>query len=211
MNIHFFINLLFALTLLYSCNSKQQEQVGYGQGGGDGIDAMLIETPALEEEKVKLSPIEIKAVGELPDETSPSDNYNGTAQKNAKKIIKDGSVSLKSNDIQRSKKDIDDLIKELNAYYEREDLQNNDQTITYDLRIRVPANKFEQLISSIENGKDEVIGKNIQARDVTEEYIDIETRLANKREYLARYKQLLSKALTVKDILAVSIPENSTI
>ncbi|MCB0819453.1 MAG: DUF4349 domain-containing protein, partial [Bacteroidetes bacterium] len=41
---------------------------------------------------------------------------------------------------------------------------------------------------------------------VTAEYIDTETRLANERVYLNRYKELLSKATSVKDIL--SIEEN---
>ena len=120
-----------------------------------------------------------------------------------KKIIKDGNISVKTSDINLSKKGINDLLKKLNAYYESEDLQNNDQTISYNLKIRVPAENFEKLISSIENGKDEIKSKSIQARDVTEEFIDVETRLANKREYLKRYKELLSKASTVKDILAI--------
>ncbi len=38
---------------------------------------------------------------------------------------------------------------------------------------------------------------------MTEEYIDVEARLANKREYLKRYKELLSKATTVNDVLAI--------
>jgi hypothetical protein len=121
----------------------------------------------------------------------------------AKKIIKDGTVSVKTNDIAVSKKNIDELLKKLNAYYETEDLQNNDQMTSYDLKIRVPADNFEKLISSIENGNDELTSKSIQARDVTEEFVDITTRLANKREYLKRYKELLSRASTVKDILAI--------
>jgi len=196
------INLLFTLTLLYSCNSKQQEQVGYGQGSGDGVSA-LEETPPMEEEKVRFSAPEIKADEEIPDEGSTNETIKVIPQKNIKKIIKDGSISVKTNDIKLSKKGIDDLLKKFNAYYESEYLQNNNQTISYDLKIRVPADNFEKLISIIENGKDEIKSKNIQARDVTEEYVDIETRLSNKREYLKRYKVLLSKASTVKDILAI--------
>ena len=122
---------------------------------------------------------------------------------NKQKIIKDGSMTVKSRDISDSKKRIDQLLKNLNAYYESEDLQNNEQSISYTLKIRIPAVSFENLLASIENGKDEITFKNIQARDVTEEYVDIETRLATKREYLQRYKQILAKAATVKDILAI--------
>jgi len=140
------------------------------------------------------------AAGEKVAETETLSNQSTV---NKKKIIKDGNMSVKTHDINARKKDIDECLKKLNAYYEREDLQNHHQTISYDLKIRVPADNFEKLISSIENGKDEIKSKTIQARDVTEEYVDIEMRLASKREYLKRYKELVSKALTIKDILAI--------
>lgn len=122
---------------------------------------------------------------------------------NKQKIIKDGNITLKSKNVIHSKKAIDQSLKKMDAYYESEDLQNNEQSMAYNLKIRVPAVNFERLIANLESGEDEIEAKNIQARDVTEEYVDIETRLATKREYLQRYKQILAKAATVKDILAV--------
>jgi hypothetical protein len=120
-----------------------------------------------------------------------------------KKIIKDGNVSIKSVDMAESKKGIDELVKKYNAYYNSEELQNNDRIITYNLKIRIPSENFEKLISEIENGKDEISNKSIHSRDVTAEFVDIEARLNNKREYLKRYKDLLSKAASVKDILEI--------
>ena len=45
--------------------------------------------------------------------------------------------------------------------------------------------------------------KEINARDVTSEFIDLESRLSNKRKYLKKYGELLKKANTVKDILLI--------
>jgi Holliday junction resolvase RusA-like endonuclease len=140
---------------------------------------------------------------DLQSDNVKTENLSNESTVKNKKIIKDGDISIKTNDIYASKKGIDNLLKKLNAYYESEKLQNDDQTISYYLKIRVPSDNFEKLIISIENGKDEIISKSIQAKDVTEEYIDIESRLTNKREYLKRYKELLSKASTVKDIIAI--------
>jgi hypothetical protein len=122
---------------------------------------------------------------------------------NKKKIIKDGAINVTTKNVFESKKNIDEIVKKLNAYYENETFVNNDNEISYDLSIRIPANNFELFISSIDNGKNKITSKNIRARDVTEEYIDLETRLANKKDYLKRYKELLSKASTIKDILAI--------
>lgn len=120
-----------------------------------------------------------------------------------KKIIKDGNIAILTKDIEGSKKKLDEQLSKLNGYYENEDLKNNDSEIIYNLKVRVPAGNFEKLLSFIEKGEGELLGKTIQARDVTEEFEDTETRLANKREYLKRYRDLLSKSKSVKDILEI--------
>lgn len=136
-------------------------------------------------------------------EKSQSENVDPKIPVNKKKIIKDGNISVKTKDIITGKKNIDEVLKQLNAYYETEDLQNDDQRISYNLRVRVPAENFEKLIATLENGKEEVQSKSIQARDVTEEFVDIESRLKSKREYLNKYMSLLTRATTIKDILAI--------
>lgn len=120
-----------------------------------------------------------------------------------KKLIKDGNMRIETKDLQASKQRMDGLLKQYNGYYESENLDNNDVETSYYLKIRLPALSFEALIGALENGEDEVKSKYIQARDVTEEYIDVESRLNNERAYLERYKALLAKASTVKDILAI--------
>ncbi len=120
-----------------------------------------------------------------------------------KNIIKDGTISVKTKDLSASKKAIDHLVKSKKAYYMTEEFSTDDHSISYNLKIRIPTENFENFLSGIENGNDEIINKNIQARDVTEEFTDIETRLTTKREYLKRYRELLSTAKTVKDILEI--------
>jgi len=58
-------------------------------------------------------------------------------------------------------------------------------------------------MTRIETGTGEVLYKDINARDVAEEYIDLETRLANKRKFAERYTELLKKAGTVKDMVEI--------
>jgi ribonuclease HIII len=122
---------------------------------------------------------------------------------NKKKIIKDGNISIKVKNIEEAKKHTDALLKKYNSYYEHEDLQNTSTTITYTLKARIPSNNFERLLALVENGTGEVTSKSIQARDVTEEFVDITTRLKNKKLYLDKYNSLLNKAGNVKDILAI--------
>lgn len=124
-------------------------------------------------------------------------------QTDKKKIIKDGNIAIKANDLTASKKNIDAITKSFDGYYLSEEMDNNDQNSSFNLRIRIPAERFEQFISSLEKGNDEITGKGIHARDVTEEFTDIETRLASKRDYLKKYRELLARAQNVKDVLSI--------
>jgi hypothetical protein len=201
MKTNILIIIFTTLTVLISCNSKQEENLGYGEENINTIADTRLSAPPPMDEVVKYSPP--VAAEDIEYANSKAETLGNKTSVRTKKIIKDGNISIKTNDINASKKSIDDLLKKLKAYYEGEELQNNDKAISYELKIRIPADNFEKLISSLENGKDEIKSKNIQAHDVTEEYVDIETRLTNKREYLKRYKELLSKASTVNDILAI--------
>lgn len=120
-----------------------------------------------------------------------------------KKIIKDGRLGIMVGKLKEAKMNIDTLVRNMGGYYDKESLNNNDYSIEYNLIIRVPSNKLEILIDKIEKGEGEVAYKEIDARDVTEEFIDLETRLSNKRQYLAKYQELLKNAKSIKEILDI--------
>lgn len=186
--------------LLSACGSSGYKSVSYAEEVA--VDAIMVcdeEAEYDDYDNVQYAPPE--SPHSSRSEEGAIRSYESTLLE--KKIIKDGDITIQTRDIVASKTDIDDLMKSLNAYYERENFKNTDYRTTYELVIRVPACNFEKLISSVEQGKDEVEGKNIRARDVTEEYVDITTRLATKREYLKQYTALLTKASTIKDILEI--------
>ena len=179
---------LFLIILTFSCNPINSER---------DLSVRTLSAPNL------------KADEEVAAEDKPgsgSDQIQNNVISNKKKIIKDGDISIKTNDLLKSKKNIDELAKNLDAYSDTEELTNEDYKISYNLKLRIPSDNFEKFISALESGKDEIKSKRINSRDVTEEYVDIEARLNNKRDYLKRYKELLTKASTIKDI--VEIEEN---
>lgn len=120
-----------------------------------------------------------------------------------KKIIKDGRIGLQVKNLNKTKLRVDSLVRKYEGYYANESFNNTDWESAYTLKIRVPAVSFEALIAAIEFGDGEVEYKEIDARDVTDQFIDLETRLENKRSYLERYKDLLNKAKSVKEILEI--------
>lgn len=72
-----------------------------------------------------------------------------------------------------------------------------DRSIT----IRVPREKFESTVAAIEKTGD-VLHRDVQAQDVTEEFVDLEIRIKNARAMRERLTKLLEKA-PVKEALEI--------
>ncbi len=107
-------------------------------------------------------------------------------------------------DIAASKAAVDALVAGNGGYYSSEEFRDNERSSDYSLSIRIPAERFEGFIATLESGGYGTVGyKSIDARDVTEEFLDIETRLDSKRSYLGRYRELLKRATTIKDIMEI--------
>ncbi|MEO5907240.1 MAG: DUF4349 domain-containing protein [Saprospiraceae bacterium] len=119
------------------------------------------------------------------------------------KIIRNGTMNIKVNDALKSKAAVDAILEKHKAYVGNEQLDNTDYQASYRLQIRLPAENLDAFVTELEAMDGTVTYKSINATDVTEEYIDLETRLTNKRSYLDQYRELLKTARTVEDILKV--------
>ncbi len=137
-----------------------------------------------------------------------ADNGSGQAAPVAatdKKIVKEGEISLETNNLKASRKALTDTLAKIGGYVDEESESNNadEQRKLYIFKVRVPVQRFDGFLSSVSAAADHVESKNIRIRDVTTEYIDITTRLNNKKLLENRYKELLAKAGKVSDILEV--------
>jgi hypothetical protein len=174
------LSLLIVTLLTISCNQQQSDQLG---------ELATVEETILGEQSQKSSP--------------PSIDQNGTQEVTKKKIIKDGRLGMRVSDLVNTKTRIDTLIDHYGGYYANEKLTNSDWEIAYHLKIRIPSAHFMRFISDTEMGEGEILYKEIDARDITDQFIDLETRLDNKRNYQKRYNDLLLKANSIKEILEI--------
>lgn len=140
---------------------------------------------------------------ESADGSSASVNSGSTIEMTEKKIIRNGSLSFKVKDAKKTREEMNAIIGKNKGYIGNEHLDNSDYQTQYTLQIRVPADNLDALVADIEALDGTVTYKSIQARDVTEEFIDLETRLKNKKAYLDQFRTLLKSAKTIEDILQV--------
>jgi len=120
-----------------------------------------------------------------------------------RKLIRNGHLEFKTDDVKKAKAEIEKISKELKGYISDETENNYDARVQYNQTIRVPADQFDALIASIEKLADKVDNKGINTQDVTEEFIDVEARLKTKKELETRYSEILKQAKTVTEILEV--------
>jgi hypothetical protein len=71
------------------------------------------------------------------------------------------------------------------------------------ISIRIPDEKFDQTLADIRDLAIRVEEESTNSQDVTEEYIDLEARLANAEATEQQYLALLDKAEDVEDILRI--------
>ncbi len=141
------------------------------------------------------------SVKEAP--ASPDEQETIPEQEVEKKIIKDGHMTIRSDDIQATKNLIDSLVDLAGGYYAKESFSEEETRKNYNLRIRIPAAQYEGFIKKLEQGPGNIENKTIEAKDVTEEYYDIKARMEADKELEQRLLQILQKATTVEDILKV--------
>ncbi len=70
------------------------------------------------------------------------------------------------------------------------------------LQLRVPSKHFQETVGTAAS-VGELLDRNIDVQDVTEQYFDLETRIKNAEALEVRLRGLLARAQAVKDALAI--------
>ena len=185
------IAILLIVLLLASCHNKNPnlflgKSTGYSEQSDFSGDLLMEEEP-----------IENPRTAEPP---PPPEEY--TIEKGSK-IIKNGNMKFEVTDLESVKSRIDSSLRSVNAYYENEQFNDYSNRSSYSLAIRIPNAKFDSLINDFESGIGKLTTKNIQAKDATEEYVDLNIRLVNNLMYLTQYRSILAKAKSIKEILEI--------
>lgn len=123
-----------------------------------------------------------------------------------RKIIRNGSVRFKTDDTGESYHHITSSVKKFGGYIADERTYDYKTSVGFELTIRVPSEKFDNLLTEIttnENVK-KLEEKSTSINDVTEEFIDIEARLKIKKESELKLIDLLKQSKSVSDIISIN-------
>ncbi len=133
---------------------------------------------------------------------------DATPAQSDQKLIWTGSITLEVGSLTNAANQVVAQTKAVGGYVESRSygdgiiIYYGETSPTITLGLRIPSDKLEQVLGDLE-GMGKVKSKSLSSEDVTERYIDTETRLATKKKLRDRLKELLGKAVDVKDVLAI--------
>jgi hypothetical protein len=140
----------------------------------------------------------------MPSPVPPPVSGGDTAATATPRIIKTGSLSLEVKSSRESAEQVSTIASSQGGFVEASNIiDNNDGTVSAYATIRVPADKFDATLAALRALALRVSSESVNGQDVTEQYTDLEARLANARAQEAQYLEILKKATSVQDILAV--------
>jgi hypothetical protein len=119
------------------------------------------------------------------------------------KIIKSASLRFETNDLEDTYKQIQAAVKESHASIQSDSEGKNDVSLYRTIMIHVPSQNFDVFLQSVSKGVSYFDQKDISSEDVTEQYIDLDSRLKTKRKLEERYLEILKKANKISEILEI--------
>jgi hypothetical protein len=141
-------------------------------------------------------------------------NENGKAEKttDAAKIKVQNQMVIYQADIQMRVKKFDQTIRSLEEKVlkfggyitESNVFREGREEVSGNIKIRIPQKNFQAFLHDAESQAAEVLNRSITGQDVTEEYVDLESRLKSKRIVEERLITFMKGAVKTEDLLKIS-------
>ena len=119
-----------------------------------------------------------------------------------RKIVRTGSLTLQVEDVVEAMDKVAEIAAKLDGYVVSSTKHENRLIQGY-VSIRVPVGSFDEAFTRLRQLAIKVPHEETTARDITEEYVDLEARLRNLEATEKQYLAFLERAEKVEDMVAV--------
>jgi hypothetical protein len=118
-------------------------------------------------------------------------------------IVRNGDMSLVVEDVIDARDEIAQLAARLGGWVVSSRISGEEEEMRGWISIRVPDETFDQALTEIRGLAVRVTSESTSSQDITEEYVDLQSRLKNAEATESQYLALLEKAVTVEDTLKI--------
>lgn len=187
-----FLILIVALTLLVACARGDEAAMD-----GDLAFGAPAEAPAIEAESAVT----------VSDDTFSGQSFEVNQQSQVgpeRLIIRTGNLSVVVEDSEASALAIARVADARGGWLVASELYESSGAKRGTVTIRVPADQFDAVLAEIKDLALEVRSESTSSQDVTEEFVDLEARLANLEATADRVRAFLDEARNVEEALQVN-------
>jgi hypothetical protein len=189
------------LLLFISCNTHngEKQKMAISKPAGSADSAVTSSNLATDENQTD----QFKSPAGAPhqpgrQQTAPQSNPDWD-----KKIVKTADLSVETKSFSRFTDRLHQLVRENGGYIAQEDQSQSSSEIDNTVSIKVPVDRFDDLLQKLPADTDRLTEKKVSSQDVTMEVVDTKSRLETKKEVRERYLDLLRQAHSMKDILSI--------
>lgn len=129
-------------------------------------------------------------------EVAPTDSAN-------RMIMKESAMSLMVKDVAESIKNIQGIAEKSGGYLIDSHLSKPQESGSGSISVRVPEPKLNDTLAEFRKAGLRVVDEYISGNDVTDQYVDLEARLATLNKTKTKFEQILEQAVQVQDLLNV--------
>ena len=126
-----------------------------------------------------------------------------TPETDERKLIKEGRVEFETGNLTSTRKTVFEAVNKHKGYISSDQEFKSPGRKSNTVIIRVPAANFDNVLKEATQGVESFESKEINVKDVTEEYLDVQARLKTKKELEQRFIELLKEAKNVTEVLEI--------
>ncbi len=196
-------NWIIGLLLAYIAYGWMQNnlgRIGYSVGGSSysGVAMTDMAAPA----PMMTKSLSLGGSNMMYREAAPVEQAN-------RMVVQDTNMSMLVKDVAKAIKEIEKTVTVAGGYMVNKGLSRPEGAASGNISVRVPVTKREDVLEEIRGYGVKVVSENVYGSDVTDEYVDLEARLANLNKTKAKMEAIMDQATRVEDLMSVQNQLNS--
>lgn len=185
---------LFIVLAACSSSEKSYNQLEDKASGPESSNDMATDSDSIEE-------AESEAVSEDSSETESEVSEVASVRM----IIHKAVMSVNVKELEKAQSNIEQKVEQYGGYIVESNVyQEDDETSSGKMIVRIPEKHFEKFLLDAEGEAADILERNVTGQDVTEQFVDLESRVKSKRAVEERLLEFMSNAQKTDDLLKIS-------
>ncbi|CAM3247069.1 DUF4349 domain-containing protein [Filibacter tadaridae] len=120
-------------------------------------------------------------------------------------IIHKAQLRVKVKSLDKAQVKIEKKVAEYGGYIVESNVyKENDEAVNGNMIVRIPEKHFQSFLKDTEEASADILERNVTGQDITEQYVDLESRVKSKRAVETRLLEFMGNAQKTEDLLKIS-------